>query len=63
MTINKKQIGCALRPESTLFWLGFSDLGTPAMHDSYGILSLHPQQSNVWIPFCDTTKNVRFTIF
>lgn len=58
MSLDKKEIGSALRPESTLSWLGFTDVGTPAMHDSSGILSLFPSQSNVWIPFCDTTKNV-----
>lgn len=57
MTLNKKQISSALRPESTLFWLGFSDIGTPAIYDSFGILSLYPPQTNIWIPFCDTTKN------
>lgn len=58
MSMNKKQIGSALRPEATLSWLGFSDLSTPGMCDSSGILSLYPLQNNIWIPFCDTMKNV-----
>lgn len=58
MAFSKKQIGSALRAEAKLFWLGFSDVGTPAMYDTFGVLSLYPQQTSVWIPFCDTTKNV-----
>ncbi|CAG9836570.1 unnamed protein product [Diabrotica balteata] len=52
-----KDIGSALGPESTLMWLGFSDVGTPAMMDSLGMLSMYPHNTNTWIPFCDTTKH------
>lgn len=45
-------------PESTLSWLGFSDAGTPAMQDSLGMLSLYLLRSEVWVPYCDTSKNV-----
>ncbi|XP_030761821.1 WD repeat and HMG-box DNA-binding protein 1 isoform X2 [Sitophilus oryzae] len=50
-------LGSALGPESTLFWLGFSDSGTPGMMDSLGMLSLYPPKCNTWIPFCDTTRH------
>ncbi|KAG5888708.1 hypothetical protein JTB14_035773 [Gonioctena quinquepunctata] len=51
-----KDIGSALSPESKLRWLGFSDVGTPAMMDSTGFLCLYPHNCNTWIPFCDTSK-------
>ncbi|XP_076266866.1 chromosome transmission fidelity 4 [Rhynchophorus ferrugineus] len=50
-------LGSALGPESTMFWLGFSDMGTPGMMDSLGMLYLYPPRCNTWIPFCDTTKH------
>ncbi|KAH1012098.1 WD repeat and HMG-box DNA-binding protein 1 [Dendroctonus ponderosae] len=53
------ELGSALGPESTLYWLGFSDIGTPGMMDSLGMLSLFPPKCNTWIPFCDTTKHRR----
>ncbi|XP_018571784.1 WD repeat and HMG-box DNA-binding protein 1 [Anoplophora glabripennis] len=56
-SIDSKDIGSALGPESTLMWLGFSDVGTPAMMDSLGMLSLYPHNSNIWIPFCDTNRH------
>ncbi|KAJ8971614.1 hypothetical protein NQ317_014735 [Molorchus minor] len=52
-----KDISSALGPESSLMWLGFSDVGTPAMMDSLGMLSLYPHSCNTWIPFCDTTRH------
>ncbi|CAG9772524.1 unnamed protein product [Ceutorhynchus assimilis] len=51
------ELGSALGPESTLYWLGFSDVGTPGMMDSLGMLSLFPPKCNTWIPYCDTTKH------
>lgn len=59
MSIENKNINSALRPETQLQWLGFTDLGTPAMFDSFGLLYLYPTTSNIWLPFCDTTKHVR----
>jgi chromosome transmission fidelity protein 4 len=58
LSMESRDINAALGPESTLSWLGFSDVGTPAMMDSLGMLSLHPISCNLWIPFCDTTKEV-----
>ncbi|XP_050293758.1 WD repeat and HMG-box DNA-binding protein 1 [Anthonomus grandis grandis] len=56
-SMESHDLGSALGPESTLYWLGFSDQGTPAMMDSLGMLSLFPPKCNSWIPFCDTTKH------
>lgn len=56
--IVSKEIRNALGPETTLLWLGFSELGTPAMQDSLGMFSMYLLQSNVWIPCCDTSKHV-----
>ncbi|XP_057657701.1 WD repeat and HMG-box DNA-binding protein 1 [Diorhabda carinulata] len=56
-SIQCRDIGGALGPDSTLTWLGFSDIGTPAMMDSSGMLSMYPHNTNTWIPFCDTTKH------
>jgi len=56
--VESHDLGSALGPESTLFWVGFSDVGTPAMYDSLGMLSLFPPKCNTWIPFCDTTEHV-----
>lgn len=58
LTMDSRDINAALGPESSLTWLGFSDVGTPAMVDSLGMLSLYPPTCNIWIPFCDTTKHV-----
>lgn len=63
MKIKRKDIGSALGPESTLLWLGFSDLGNPAMEDSMGMLSMYPLKSDVWIPICDTSKHVCYYNF
>ncbi|KAF5273925.1 hypothetical protein FQA39_LY01040 [Lamprigera yunnana] len=57
LTVENKDLKCALRPESKLLWLGFSDSLTPASQDSSGILYLHPETSNVWMPFCNTKKH------
>lgn len=59
-SIDSRDIGSALGPESTLMWLGFSDVGTPALMDSLGMLSLYPHNSNMWMPFCDTSRQVSF---
>ncbi|KAK9692495.1 Minichromosome loss protein, Mcl1, middle region [Popillia japonica] len=56
LSVLNKNMPCPLQPESNLFWLGFSDVGTPASLDSNGMLYLFPLASNIWIPFCDTTK-------
>ncbi|KAF2895708.1 hypothetical protein ILUMI_10488 [Ignelater luminosus] len=57
MSVENKNINSALRPETQLQWIGFTDLGTPAMFDSFGLLYLYPSTSNIWLPFCDTTKH------
>lgn len=62
ISIKNKNLNSALRPETTLQWMGFTDLGTPAMQDSGGLLSLSPLSANVWLPFCDTTKHVGFVV-
>jgi chromosome transmission fidelity protein 4 len=59
LSMESRDINAALGPESTLSWVGFSDVGTPAMMDSLGMLSLHPISCNLWIPFCDTTKEFK----
>lgn len=56
--MDSKDIGSALGPKSTLSWMGFSDMGTPAMMDTLGMLSLYPQSCSTWIPYCDMTKHV-----
>ncbi|CAH1099771.1 unnamed protein product [Psylliodes chrysocephalus] len=56
-SIECKDISSAMGPESTLQWMGFSDVGTPSMMDSLGMLSMYPHNTNTWIPFCDTTKH------
>ncbi|KAK4875420.1 hypothetical protein RN001_011842 [Aquatica leii] len=56
MSVENKDVKSALRPETTLQWLGFTDANTPAMQDSLGLLCLHPEACNVWVPFCDTKK-------
>ncbi|GJQ71634.1 hypothetical protein Trydic_g11333 [Trypoxylus dichotomus] len=56
MSVVNKNLPCPLQPESNLFWLGFSDVGTPASLDSNGMLYLFPLTCNVWLPFCDTIK-------
>ncbi|XP_066141426.1 WD repeat and HMG-box DNA-binding protein 1 isoform X1 [Euwallacea fornicatus] len=56
MNVESHDLSSALGPESTLYWLGFSDMGTPAMLDSLGTLSLFPPKCNTWIPFCDTAE-------
>lgn len=58
LKFNSKDLGSSLTPNSSLFWLGFSDLGTPAMQDFNGILSLYPESSGVWVPFCDSMRHV-----
>ncbi|XP_025835963.1 WD repeat and HMG-box DNA-binding protein 1-like [Agrilus planipennis] len=55
---SSKQLDCPISPESTLQWLGLTDFGNPAIQDSMGILSLYVMNSNIWVPFCDTTKQV-----
>ncbi|XP_063907743.1 WD repeat and HMG-box DNA-binding protein 1-like [Zophobas morio] len=59
LTMESRDINAALGPESTLLWLGFTDLGTPAMMDSLGMISLHPTNQNIWVPFCDTTRHLK----
>nr|CAI5818265.1 unnamed protein product [Callosobruchus analis] len=59
MSIDSKDISSALGPESTLSWLGFSDVGTPAILDSSGMLYMYPLVANTWIPFCDTSKHMK----
>ncbi|KAB0794930.1 hypothetical protein PPYR_11769 [Photinus pyralis] len=54
--IENKDLKSALRPETTLSWLGFSDCDTPALQDSSGLLYLYPESCNVWLPICDTKK-------
>ncbi|KRT85068.1 hypothetical protein AMK59_290 [Oryctes borbonicus] len=61
MSVLNKNLPCPLQPESSLFWLGFSDVGTPVSLDSNGMLYLFPLTCNVWLPFCDTTKHVIFS--
>ncbi|XP_017778224.1 PREDICTED: WD repeat and HMG-box DNA-binding protein 1 isoform X2 [Nicrophorus vespilloides] len=56
-TIENRDMKVALKPGSKLQWLGFTDVGTPAMMDSTGMVYLHPLQCNLWIPFCDTKKH------
>lgn len=63
MSVLNKNIPCALSPDSIIFWLGFTDVGTPALLDSKGMLYFFPLGSNIWLPFCDTTKNVKFLLF
>ncbi|KAL1505330.1 hypothetical protein ABEB36_004921 [Hypothenemus hampei] len=57
ISIQCYDLGAALGPESTLYWLGFSDIGTPGMMDSLGMINLYPFKCNTWIPFCDTTRH------
>lgn len=57
-SVDSRDIGSALGPGATLQWLGFSDMGTPAMMDSLGMLSMFPPSCNIWIPYCDTTRHV-----
>ncbi|KAF5308706.1 hypothetical protein FQR65_LT06067 [Abscondita terminalis] len=58
MTVNNKDLKGALRPETTLYWLGLTDFNTPAIQDSSGLLCLYPESSNVWLPFCNTKNHV-----
>lgn len=57
-TIESQDINSALGPDTTLAWIGFTDVGSPAMMDSKGILSLCAKNSLIWMPFCDTHKHV-----
>ncbi|RZC41194.1 WD repeat and HMG-box DNA-binding protein 1 [Asbolus verrucosus] len=59
LRLESQEINSALGPESTLVWLGFTDSGTPAMMNSLGMLSLYLQNSNAWVPFCDTSKHLK----
>lgn len=56
LSLKCKYLPGTLSPESNLYWLGFSDVGTPCLMDSCGIFHMYLLQSSVWIPFCDTTK-------
>ena len=29
------------------------------MMDSLGMISLHPTNQNIWVPFCDTTRHLK----
>ncbi|CAH0555298.1 unnamed protein product [Brassicogethes aeneus] len=56
-SVDSRDIGSALGPGATLQWLGFSDVGTPGMMDSLGMLSMYPPTCNIWIPYCDSTRH------
>lgn len=58
LSVESREIQVALSPECNLQWLGFTDLGNPALMDSYGMLFVYPLKCNAWIPFCDTTRKV-----
>lgn len=63
LSVQCKNLKSALASESTLQWLGFTNTGNPASMDSYGMLCICPMKSGLWIPFCDTTKQVSLIIY
>ena len=48
-----------LAPNSTLSWLGFSDLGSPCIQDSAGQVRMANREYSAWTEICDTKTLVK----
>ena len=47
-----------LSPASTLMWLGFSDLGSPIILDSEGIINIYDKKASLWRVASNTNRQV-----
>ncbi|XP_022906813.2 WD repeat and HMG-box DNA-binding protein 1 [Onthophagus taurus] len=57
LSLHKTDLENTLGPECTLNWMGFTDMGSPALLDSNETLFIYLTRSNIWVPICDTNQH------
>ncbi|XP_068145045.1 WD repeat and HMG-box DNA-binding protein 1 [Drosophila tropicalis] len=56
LSLRVEHLPVPLTPGRQLSWLGYSDVGSPAIADNMGLIQLYRKSSNAWFPICDTMK-------
>lgn len=49
-----------LTPASKLMWLGYSDIGSPTVMDSEGIINIYDKKASLWRIASNTKRRVMF---
>lgn len=58
--LRNQKLEVPLSPASKLMWLGFSDLHSPTIMDTEGIIKMYDKKSSMWRVACDTDRQVFF---
>lgn len=56
--LKSQTLSVPLSPASTLKWLGFSDLGSPVVMDSAGIINIYDRKATLWRIASNTNRQV-----
>ncbi|XP_034948517.1 WD repeat and HMG-box DNA-binding protein 1-like [Chelonus insularis] len=56
INLKSRTLSVPLSPAAKLMWLGLSDLGSPVVMDSEGVIKIFNRQSNLWRVAADTDK-------
>lgn len=54
--LRNQKLEVPLSPASKLMWLGFSDLHSPTIMDTEGIIKMYDKKSSMWRVACDTDR-------
>ncbi|KAL7298415.1 hypothetical protein TKK_0008609 [Trichogramma kaykai] len=54
--LKSKTLPIPLSAEATLMWVGFSDLYSPVVMDSKGIINIYDKKAMLWRVACDTSR-------
>lgn len=59
--LRSQKLEVPLSPASKLMWLGLSDLHSPTIMDTEGVVKMYDKKSSMWMVACDTDRQVKIS--